>query len=154
MVRRTGTMAGRWGTREGDTVVIPAPIELDELMKRVPEGKLATINQLRAALPKKRGSTIGCPIPTGIFACLAVEAAAELASRRERGKPLLGTPKQGGEIDEKYPGVFEGLGRLLWAEGFGVLRRGREALRCRFREASGGVLSRDRTPGECPGMPL
>jgi len=33
----TGKMSTRWGT---GTVVIPAPIEVDELMRRVPKGKL------------------------------------------------------------------------------------------------------------------
>ncbi|MEM2869723.1 MAG: hypothetical protein QW379_04795 [Thermoplasmata archaeon] len=95
MVRRTGTMAGRWGTRRGDTVVIPAPIKVDELMKRVPEGKLATINQLRAALPNKRGATIGGLITAGIFARIATEAAAELASPWKCSNPLLSHPEAG-----------------------------------------------------------
>jgi hypothetical protein len=37
----TGKMSKRWGV---GTVVIPAPREVDELMKSVPEGKLVTIN--------------------------------------------------------------------------------------------------------------
>ena len=35
-----GKMTTRWGT---GTMVIPAPVEVDELMRRVPEGKLETI---------------------------------------------------------------------------------------------------------------
>ena len=34
-----------WG--EG-TVVIPSPVEVDALMKSVPEGKLITINSIRS----------------------------------------------------------------------------------------------------------
>ena len=34
-----GKMSTRWGT---GTVVIPAPMEVDEMMRRVPEGKLIT----------------------------------------------------------------------------------------------------------------
>ena len=40
-------MSKRWGT---GTVVIPAPLEVDEIMRGVPEGKLVTINQIRVAL--------------------------------------------------------------------------------------------------------
>ncbi len=49
-------MRKSWG--EG-TCVIPAPREVDELMGRVPKGKLATINDLRAALARRHGATIG-----------------------------------------------------------------------------------------------
>jgi len=41
----TGKMSKRWGT---GTVVIPAPKEVDEFMRKVPEGKLTTINEIRA----------------------------------------------------------------------------------------------------------
>ena len=65
-------MSKRWGT---GTVVIPAPTEVDELMKSVPEGKLVTINLLRETLAKKHNATIGCPMTTGIFAWVAANAA-------------------------------------------------------------------------------
>ena len=60
----TGKMTTRWGI---GTVVIPAPCEVDALMKKVPSGKLATINELRIRLAKKHRATIDCPITTGIF---------------------------------------------------------------------------------------
>ena len=37
----TDKMSKRWGP---GTVVIPAPKEVDEIMKKVPKGKLVTIN--------------------------------------------------------------------------------------------------------------
>ena len=54
--------------RDTGTMVIPAPIEVDELMRKVPAGKLVTINDIRFALAKKHKATIGCPMTTGIFA--------------------------------------------------------------------------------------
>ena len=74
----TEKMSKRWGT---GTIVIPAPIEVDELMRKVPAGKLTTINNIRAALAKKHKATIGCPMTTGIFAWVAAHAAEE----REQG---------------------------------------------------------------------
>ena len=41
----TEKMSKKWGT---GTVVIPAPMEVDEIMRKVPEGKLITINNIRA----------------------------------------------------------------------------------------------------------
>lgn len=49
-------MSKRWGT---GTCVIPAPREVDELMRKVPRGKLTTINDVRAALARRHGATIG-----------------------------------------------------------------------------------------------
>lgn len=49
-------MSQRWGT---GTVCIPAPREVDELMKSVPEGKLITINQIREAVARRHGASIG-----------------------------------------------------------------------------------------------
>ena len=73
----TDKMSKRWGT---GTVVIPAPEEVDKIMRKVPEGKLTTINEIRAALAQKHGASIGCPITTGIFAWVAANAAAEAAA--------------------------------------------------------------------------
>ena len=70
----TDKMSKRWGA---GTVVIPAPIEVDEIMRKIPAGKLTTINDIRAALAKKHKATIGCPMTTGIFAWIAAYAAEE-----------------------------------------------------------------------------
>ena len=52
----TGKMSQRWGT---GTFVIPAPVEVDEIMKKVPRGKLTTVNEIRTMLAKKHGATFG-----------------------------------------------------------------------------------------------
>ncbi len=57
--------------------LIPAPIEVDQLMREVSKGKLTTINDIRAALAKRHGATIVCPMTTGIFASIAARAAEE-----------------------------------------------------------------------------
>src|SRR5438128_10655320 len=66
--RIEGKMTRRWG--EG-TMVIPAPREVDAVMRRVPRGKLTTINDIRGLLAKKHGTDIACPITHGIFAWIA-----------------------------------------------------------------------------------
>src|SRR5438046_85391 len=72
-----GKMSTRWGA---GVMVIPAPREVDALMKRVPRGKVTTINELRAALAKKHKADFACPITTGIFSWIAAHAAAEDAA--------------------------------------------------------------------------
>ena len=56
VVEITGKMSTRWGT---GSVCIPAPIEVDEIMKQVPRGKVITINQIREVVAKRHGATIG-----------------------------------------------------------------------------------------------
>ena len=57
------------------TYVIPAPIEVDSIMKKVAKGKLITINQIREHLAKKHNTEYSCPIITGIFSWIAAHAA-------------------------------------------------------------------------------
>src|SRR3972149_3596987 len=97
-----GKMSKLWGT---GTVVIPAPIEVDEIMRKVPKGKLTTINEIRATLARKHKATIGCPITTGIFAWIAAHAAEERQQSGDKDiTPYWRTLKAGGVLNEKYPG--------------------------------------------------
>jgi len=120
----TAKMSKKWGT---GTVVIPAPTEVDAMMRKVPKGKLITINEIRAALAKKHRATIGCPMTTGIFAWVAANAAEE--QRREGKKditPYWRTLKAGGVINEKYPGEVDGQKKLLEEEGHKVIQKGKK----------------------------
>jgi len=122
----TGKMSKRWG--EG-TVAIPAPREVDAIMKRVPEGKLITINEIRALVAKKHGASIGCPITTGIFAWIAAHAAEEDAAEgATRITPYWRTLKSGGELNSKYPGGVSQLKKRLQAEGHRVIVKGKRVV--------------------------
>ena len=120
----TDAMSKRWGT---GTLVIPAPIEVDEIMRKVPAGKLTTINDIRAALAKKHDATIGCPMTTGIFAWVAAHAAEE---RKQQGykdiTPYWRTLKTGGFLNEKYPGGTVAQKKLLEQEGHVVTQKGKK----------------------------
>ncbi len=119
----TDKTSKRWGT---GTVVIPAPIEVDEIMRKVPAGNLITINEIRSALARKHKATIGCPMTTGIFAWVAAHAADE---REKSGKknvtPYWRTLKSGGVLNEKYPGGAEAQKLRLTREGHTVIRKGK-----------------------------
>ncbi len=93
-------------------------------MKKVPRGKVTTINEIRAALAKEHGAEIACPITTGIFASIAAHVAEEDKAKRKRGAtPYWRTLKAGGEINPKYPGGVEAQKRA--PPGRGAYRRGR-----------------------------
>lgn len=117
-------MSKRWGT---GTMVIPAPTEVDEFMRQVPAGKVTTINDIRAALARRHGATITCPITTGIFGWIAAHAAEE---QRQKGTveitPYWRTLKTGGLLNEKYPGGAEAQKQALESEGHVVIRKGKK----------------------------
>jgi hypothetical protein len=122
VVAITPGMRKQWGT---GTVVIPAPAEVDEIMKRVPKGKLITINDIRVILARRHGANIGCPITTGLFASLAAGAAAEdEAQGKKRITPYWRTLKVGGELNARYPGGIEGQKERLKEEGHKIISRG------------------------------
>jgi hypothetical protein len=128
-----GNMTKRWGT---GLMVIPAPREVDALMKQVPRGKLTTINELRAALAKKHHADFGCPITTGIFAWIAAHAAEEAAAAgRKRVTPYWRTLKSGGELNPKYPGGIPALKKLLRGEGHEIAQRGKRVFVADFQES-------------------
>jgi hypothetical protein len=116
--RVAGTMTKKWG--EG-TMVIPAPLEVDELMRRVPKGRVTTINEIREALARKHRVDFACPITTGIFAWIAAHAADEAAALgRKRITPFWRTLKSTGELNPKYPGGIAAQARRLRAEGLAI----------------------------------
>jgi hypothetical protein len=111
------------------TMVIPAPSEVDALMKHVPRGLVVTINELRAALAKKHGVDFACPLTTGIFSWIAAHAAAEAgAEGARRITPYWRTLKTGGELNPKYPGGVEGIAKRLRAENHKIIFKGKRAL--------------------------
>ncbi len=56
VVEVTPEMSQRWGA---GTVVIPAPLEVDGIMREVPAGRLITINQIREKLAKRHNASFG-----------------------------------------------------------------------------------------------
>jgi alkylated DNA nucleotide flippase Atl1 len=129
----TEKMSRRWGR---GTVVIPAPREVNELMRSVPEGKVVTINEIRSALALKHKATIGCPITTGIFAWVAANAAEESRQKGDRTvTPYWRTLKNGGVINDKYPSGVEGQKRLLEKEGHIICQKGKNYVVAGYEKA-------------------
>ena len=118
--------SARWGR---GAFVIPAPLEVDEIMRKVPEGKLITIDGIRKILARKHGTTIACPITTGIFAWIAAYAADEAEREgKKRVTPYWRTLKSNGELNPKYPGGVDNLKSRLKSEGHVVVSKGKRFL--------------------------
>lgn len=100
------------------TIVTPSPREVDAAMRRVPEGRLATVLGISDHLAREHGTTIGCVVTTAIFASIAARAADEFT-------PYWHTLKGNGELNLKYPGGLDDLMQRLESEGHTVVQRGR-----------------------------
>lgn len=128
----TPRMSKRWGA---GTIVIPAPLEVDEMMRRVPMGRVTTINEIRIVIAKKNKATICCPITTGIFARIAADAAEEQKEKRTDITPYWRTLRADGEINEKYPGGVEGQRKLLEKEGHRIVEKGKKYVVANYQKA-------------------
>jgi hypothetical protein len=121
------------------TMVIPSPMEVDGLMRRVGKGKVTTVEQMREALARRHGATMACPMTTGIFAWIAANAAAEgEAAGEKKTTAFWRTLKAGGELNPKFPGGVGLLKKKLKAEGHVVKQRGKRF----FVEGFEGALAR------------
>lgn len=134
VVKITGKMKKRWGS---GTLAIPSPMEVNEIMRKVPKGKLITINEIRKIVARKHKATIGCPITCGIFARIAAGATEEERKKGKKGiTPHWRTLKAGGVINEKYPGGALGQKKLLEKEGHKVIKKGKKYIVVDYEESS------------------
>lgn len=143
-----GKMSKRWG--EG-TCAIPAPIEVDEIMRTVPRGKLITTTEIRLAIAAKHRATMACPICCGIFSWIAAHAADEAETEgAKRITPYWRTLKTGGELNPKFPGGVDALKVRLEAEGHRVVAKGKKWIVADYERClvSGGSHGRATSSGQ------
>ena len=109
----------------GASLAIPAPSEVDQLIRRIPRGSLATISVLRAALASRHHADSACQMTIGIFAWIAARAAEEAASEGTTDiTPYWRLLKEKGELNPKCPGGIPALTARLNAERHAVRQRG------------------------------
>jgi hypothetical protein len=105
------------------TMVIPRPLDVDALIRKVRQGKLITVTQLRGELAKRSRVDVACPLTTGIFIRIAAEAAEE--GRRSGEKtvtPYWRVLSSEGRLNPKFPGGVAAQRRRLSAEGHKVAK--------------------------------
>ena len=116
----------KMGAEVGDELVLVNPSEAVKIMRRIPEGKVATIVEICKQIAKEHRAKACCSLTIGIFIMTAANAAEE-AAKEDKGLniPYWRTLKAGGFLNEKYPGGAEAHKRLLEKEGFKILQKGR-----------------------------
>lgn len=103
-------------------MLIPKPLDVDALMRKVQRGKLATVTQIRERLARDFNADFTCPLTTGIFIHIAAEVAAEdLNEGKKRINPYWRVIKADGSLNEKFPGGTEAQAARLIEEGHTIL---------------------------------
>lgn len=96
------------------------PIYYNELMKRVPKGKLITVSQMRDYLAKENNADFTDPMTAGIFVNIVAWVSYQ---RNDDITPYWRTLKSDGELNAKYPGTIELQKKLLEEEGHTMISR-------------------------------
>jgi alkylated DNA nucleotide flippase Atl1 len=109
------------GAKSGDSVVITPAIEVDQIMKKIPKGKVITLNEICEKLAKRHNTQYCCTLTTGIFVTIAANAAKETNG----DTPYWRTLKNNGELNKKYPGGLENQKELLEKEGHQIINKGK-----------------------------
>ncbi len=110
----------------GERMYFAPPTAYDEVMKKIPRGKLITVGMIREYFAKSNDADFTDPITAGIFVSIAAWASYQ---RTEDETPYWRTLKANGELNEKYPGGTEAQKARLEAEGHTVITRGRKNIK-------------------------
>jgi len=115
----------------GTQMLIAAPMQYNELMARIPQGKVITVDRVRAYLAAQAGADFTCPLTAGIFVNVCAHASVERDSDKI---PYWRTLRTKGELNEKYPDGIDGQKLLLEMEGHSVMQKGKRYYVREFEE--------------------
>ena len=106
----------------GDKMYFAPPMDYDQVMKRIPRGKVITVGKIREYFAKQNNADFTEPITAGVFVSIAAWASFQ---RSEDETPYWRTLKAKGELNEKYPGGIAVQREKLEAEGHTIIQKGR-----------------------------
>jgi len=121
-------MAKRFGSGK---MLIPKPLDVDALIRKVRKGKLITQSHIREKLARDFKVQVTCPITTGIFVRIAAETAEEdKQSGKKRITPYWRVVRNDGRLIEKFPGGVKLQAEYLKKEGHTIISgKGRKKLK-------------------------
>lgn len=108
------------------TMLIPKPLDVDAMIRKVPRGKVVTLTELREKLARAAGANITCPMVAGMFVRIVAEVAAEdMKAGKSRVTPYWRVVRDDGRLLETLPGGPTEQARHLEAEGRVIHRAGK-----------------------------
>lgn len=110
----------------GNKMYFAPPIDYDNIMRKVPFGKVTTVGVIREFFAGQSGADFTEPITAGIFVSIAAWASFQ---RNDNETPYWRTLKANGELNPKYPGGVEAQKERLESEGHTIIKKGRKNIR-------------------------
>lgn len=101
------------GAKKGDSAVLVSGLEINEVMKNVPEGKLIALGRLCEIIAEKQKTDYCCALTSGIYITVATNAAEEMG----KDVPWWRTLKNGGDPNKKFLGGLRGKKNCLRRRG-------------------------------------
>ena len=121
----------------GNRMYFAPPAAYDEVMKKVPFGRVITVGGIREYFARSNDADFTDPITAGIFVSIAAWA----SHQRDTDKtPYWRTLKAGGELNPKYPGGIDSQKQMLEAEGHRIIQKGRKNIRYYVADYEKAVL--------------
>ena len=102
-------------------MLIPKPLDVDVLVRKIQDRKLATVDQIRERLARDANVNFTCPLTVGIFLRISAEAAEEdLGDGETEITPYWRVLKKDGSLNDKFPGGVDAQASRLNQEGHSV----------------------------------
>lgn len=124
----------------GNKMFFAPPLYYDELMKKVPKGKLITVKEMRDYLAKQNNADFTDPMTAGIFVQIVAWASFQ---RKSDITPYWRTLKTDGELNDKYPEGVELQKKLLTEEGHTIIQKGRKNIKYYVKDYEKNLVELD-----------
>lgn len=124
----------------GERMFFAPPLMYDQVMKRIPFGKVTTADAIRAHLAASHQADFTDPLTAGIFISIVAWASFQ---RQSDETPYWRTLKTGGILNPKYPGGVLAQKALLEAEGHTILEKGRKKIQYVVKDYAGALFPLD-----------
>ena len=106
----------------GKRVLVPTPLMVDGLVRKVKKGRLVTVGSLRERLAAQFEADSTCPMTMGIILMIVAQAAEEdLRAGKKRVSPYWRVIKSDGSLNPKYPGGVRAQALHLKEEGHHIV---------------------------------
>jgi hypothetical protein len=117
----------KWAEKIGHgKMLVPSPLLIDETIRKIPKGRLATVNILRDRLANTFHADMTCPLTTGIFLNIAANTAEEDKLKgKKQITPYWRVLKTNSTLNAKLPGGTELQSSYLQTEGFEIIKQKR-----------------------------
>ena len=123
IIKLDDKLINKWGK---ETMVVAPPTDYDDIIKKIPYGKLVTTENIRNEIAKKYQVDMTCPFTCGIFINIVAYSSYQ---RNENLTPFWRVLKSNGELNSKFPEGIELQKRLLIEEGHTIITKGKNNIK-------------------------